>query len=70
MTRKQALLAIFAMPLGLFTAYRSDAAERAKIGNLLIPLDQYRNGITVQFGSKTITFTAAEIFAALVNHDH
>lgn len=64
MNRRQALIALLAMPMGHFLAYKATTAEAAKGAGLRIPLDEWGT-LTVQHGGKSLTFTAAEIFAAL-----
>lgn len=64
MTRRQALFALLAMPIGFFQAYRADAAAKLGTDVLRIPLDQWRR-LEVQFGGKSIVVTPGEIFEAL-----
>lgn len=58
LTRRAAILAILATPLGYFRAFAQDA------GWLTINLAQWR-GIKVTHNGRTTTITAAEISAAL-----
>lgn len=60
LSRKQALLAIWAMFLGSFNAARVSAEPAL----LTIPLDQWR-GLRVEYGGKSIYFTAKQVFDAL-----
>lgn len=64
MKRRDALLAILAMPMGHFLAFQAKTAYAANGAGLRIPLDEWGT-LTVQHGGKTLTFTAAQIFAAL-----
>ncbi len=57
-SRRAAILALLAMPLGYFKAF---AAEK---GRLTINLDQWQ-GIDITHQGRTLHVTAAEIFAAL-----
>lgn len=64
MIRRQALIALLAMPMGHMLAYQAKTAEAAGGAGLRIPLDEWGT-LTVQHAGKSLTFTAAEIFAAL-----
>lgn len=64
MDRRASLLALFAMPMGFFVAYRKTAAAELGTGTLRIPLDQW-GGLVVEHGGKTITLSPREIFDAL-----
>ncbi len=64
MTRRQALLALLAMPMGFFTAYRANAAAQLGTAHLRIPLDQW-SGVTIEFNGQHITYTPRELFTIL-----
>lgn len=58
MTRRAALLAVLALPLGARTALGTTA------GWLTIPLDQWK-GLTITHKGKKIHLRAEDVFAAL-----
>lgn len=58
LNRRTALLATFSMLLGTFKVARAEGA------NLRIDLSQW-SGIDIEYRTRTIHFTPAEIFAAL-----
>lgn len=60
MNRRNALVALFSVPLGAFAFHRAEAGSSV----LTIPLDQW-SGIVVQHGGKSVTLSSAEIFDAL-----
>lgn len=64
MNRRTAMIALLAMPMGTFLAFNAKTAEAAKGAGLRIPLDEWGT-LTIQHAGKSLTFTAAEIFAAL-----
>lgn len=61
LTRRAALLAAMALPLGSMLAVKLSAQAPA---HLRVPLDQWA-GITFEHGKQRITFTGAEIFRIL-----
>lgn len=63
MTRKQAILALFTLPLGTFNAFKVEAQERGK-GVLTINLDQWA-GVDVVCRGATVKLSPVEIFRAL-----
>lgn len=69
MDRRTAVLALLAMPLGYFRAYRADAADKLGTGYLRIPLDQW-TGIEVQYKGRTVKLSPAEIFNTLQGVTH
>lgn len=64
LNRRTALLALLAMPMGHFLAYRVATAEAAAGAGLRIPLDEWGT-LTLQHGGKSITLTASQIFSAI-----
>lgn len=65
MTRRTALLALLAMPIGNMQAWSHPAQVAARnLPGLRIDLDLYK-ALLIQHQGKTIVLTAAEIFAAL-----
>jgi len=69
LTRRNAIIAILAAPLGKFTAFAqtqapAPLASTASRARLTINLDQWA-GIVVTHGKRSTTITSAEIFDAL-----
>ena len=68
LTRRQAILAVLAAPLGKFTAFAAQAPSAQGPGAskalLTINLDQW-GGIKVMMGKRSTTVTSADIFEAL-----
>jgi hypothetical protein len=63
LSRRQALLAVLALPLGKFNAGRARAVG-AGPAFLSIPLDDW-GGVVVKFGGKQVVIPSREIFEAL-----
>ncbi len=63
LTKRRAILALLAMPLGYYKAF---AAQKPKAGPavLTVDLDEWR-GIEIHHGKESAFVSSAEIFAAL-----
>ena len=60
LTRRAALVALLAAPM----AQAEVIGQGKRKGHLTVPLDQWET-LTVELGGKSVTLTAADIFAAL-----
>ncbi len=52
------------MPMAHFLAFKAGTARASGLAGLRVPLDEWKY-LTVEFGGKSVTFSAAEIFKAL-----
>ena len=70
LTRRHAIMAILAAPLGKFTAFAAQAPQGpvASKALLTINLDQW-GGIKVMMGKRSTTVTSADIFNALTTKE-
>ncbi len=64
MTRRQAIVAVMALPLADVRVFGSGTRIGATPGHLRIPLDSWA-GITVEYKGQSVSLTTTDIFAAL-----